>query len=78
MHVQSCCFANETSLLVCVPVVVSFVVSLAPHRRTYSIVIRLRWKIACFRVQMGYLQFPTPETVSIRGMGTSFWYNDFW
>ena len=27
MHVQSWCFANETSLLVCVPVVVSFVVS---------------------------------------------------
>ena len=27
MHVQSCCFANETSLLVCFPVVVSFVVS---------------------------------------------------
>ena len=27
---------------------------------------------------MGYLQFPIPETVSIRGMGASFWYNDFW
>ena len=27
---------------------------------------------------MGYLKFPIPETVSIRGVGTSFWYNDFW
>ena len=65
MHVQSCCFADETLLL--------------PHRRnTYGVVIRLCWKIACFYVQMGYLQFPIPETVSIRGMGASFWYNDFW
>ena len=27
---------------------------------------------------MGYLQFSISETVSMRGRGTSFWYNDFW